>query len=160
MKKFLEEIEKTYHKYLPNSKCKAVFSKNIYSSISVYCFLANDKTELFNGYWDNDMINIRFTIDTGKGEFDKDINVESELPDNLKLEANSKSYTIKPTEKYMAYGRRKVYFRKTVGNGDKIIKTLDKFFNKLYNQLQDDLEHDIIHDNHRKLLINKLSKGD
>ena len=156
MKKFLEEIEKTYSKYFPNSKCFVKLSKNLYHSISINCFLANDRIELSGGYWENDMFSITFWIDTEKGQFDKNIILDSEVPNNLKLECTNKSYLIKPNTKYMAYGRTKLTFRKTVGNDEKILKSLDKFFKKLYDSLLEDIENNNIHEKHIELLKRKL----
>lgn len=153
---FLEEIKKTYIKHFPHSKCFVEIHKNLYYNISISCFLANDKSELISGYWENDMFSIKFSIDTPKGAFSKDIDLDSEVPDNLKLECQRKSYAIKPTESYMAYGRKKIPFRKIQGDYKKVLSTLDKFFLKYKNELLKDLDQNIIHDNYRKLLILKI----
>lgn len=156
MKELTQEIERSYNKYFKNSKCFVNFSKNLYSSISINCFLANNKEELTNGYWENDMFSIRFSIDTERGQFSKDIDINSEVPENLKLEANAKSYVLRPSVSYMAYDRKKLSFRKTIGDSKKIIATLDKFFKKLHEELEKDLQLNLIHDNHKNLLIEKL----
>lgn len=153
---FLQNVEKTYYKYFPVSKCYVKLSKNLYCNIDITCFLASNKEELSGGYWDNDMFSIRFSIDTDKGQFNRDITENSELPENLKLESNQNSYLLKPNISYMAYGRKGISFRKTKGNAEKIINVLDKFFSKMHDELEQDIEANLIHDDHIKLLKEKM----
>jgi hypothetical protein len=157
VKDFTKKVEETYNRYLPASKCFARLSTNLHPSISISCFLANDKTELYNRYWENDMMNIRFSIDTEKGEFPKDIMNDSEIPNNLQLTIWSKSYLLKPLKSNMCYDGKQLPFRKTKGDSQKIINTLDKYFLKLHAELLQDLKNNLIHDNHKNLLISKLA---
>ncbi len=156
VKYFMQEIENTYYNYFPKSRCYVRFSKNIYSSISISCYLANNEAELSGGYWENDMFSIRFYINTETGEFDKDIAEDSDLPGNLNLEADRKSYSLKPDIEFMAYGRRQLTFRKTKGEPYKILNSLDKFFNRLHQELQNDINDGAIHENYIDLLLEKI----
>jgi hypothetical protein len=107
----------------------------------------------------NDMFRIAFHIKHNEHEFEKEnYNLKDEmiLPDDLSLEKWSNSYTIKPQSKYLAYSSKDVSFRKTKGNAQKIIATLDKFFSKLSLQLHDDIKNDLIHKHHIDLLKLRL----
>lgn len=160
IKEFIQEAENIYNKYFPLSKCFIRFSKNLYSNITIACFLAGDKKENSNNYWENDMFNIRFSIDTITGQFPNNIDENSIIPNNLVLECNRKSYDIKPESKYLVYDTKKVDFRKVKGDSKKLLQALDKFFKKLYAQLRDDLQAGIIHEHFKELLIKKLQKGE
>ena len=157
MKEFLNEIENSYKEQFPKSKIVAELDNRFYNSISITCFIANDINEVANRIWQNDMLSIYFSIDSINGEFAKDITIESEIPENLKIEVSRKSYLIKPENRNMCYGRRKLSFRKTTGNYNKILKSLDKFFRRLRISLEKDVELNAIHDNHISLLLEKLA---
>ena len=156
VKEFLEAIEASYKKHFKDSKCNVELTTSIYPSLWVRCFLANDIKECIHGYWDNDLISVRFRIDTAQGEFSKDITLDSELPNDLKLVCSDKFYFIKPPNVYLCYGRTDLKFRQTVGDSGKLLKALDKFFASLKTQLKSDLDNDQIHPNHKELVIKKL----
>jgi len=152
----ITEIEKTYYNHFPKSKIFVKFNTNLYRSISITCCLAGDKSENISGYWDNDILNVRFRIIGEKfKEFSKNVDLESEL-ETVSLENYSKSYHVKPTSPYMVYSSKQLSFRKIDGNPEKIIKSLDGFFIKLKNSLLADLETDNIHPNHLELVKNKI----
>lgn len=153
---FLKEIEGNYNKYFTNSKCHTKLSTSLYHDIDVRCYLANNENECVNGYWENDMLSIIFSIETEEGEFPKDVNLYSDIPENLILKIHDKSYLLKSENQYLAYGRKNLSFRKTKGNSKKLINTLDKYFKKLHDELLNDIEKDNIHKDHISLLKNKI----
>jgi len=152
----IQQIEATYSKHFPLSRISVDYVGNIYSSISIVCYLAGNSTEVYNKIWRNDMLNIRFSIDAESGEFEKGTTEESELPEKLKMEVNCKNYLIKPNSTNMVYSRRNLSFRKTKGNAKKIVATLDKYFAKFKEELKNDLLTGNITDNHKELLTEKL----
>ena len=152
----IQQIEVTYSKHFPLSRISVDYVGNIYSSISIVCYLAGNSTEVYNKIWRNDMLNIRFSIDAESGEFEKGTTEESELPEKLKMEVNCKNYLIKPNSTNMVYSRRNLSFRKTKGNAKKIVATLDKYFAKFKEELKNDLLTGNITDNHKELLTEKL----
>jgi len=156
MKNMITEIEKKYYEKFPNSRIFVKFSKNFYPSISIVCYLCNDQKEEINGYWDNDILHISFMISAENfREFSKDINLESDLL-IIGLENNHNSYYTKPESVYMAYGSKKISFRKVQGNPEKIIRSLDLFFEKLKTSLLESLNDNNIHANHFDLVKMKL----
>ena len=72
------------------------------------------------------------------------------------MEKLNSSYLIKPTNEYMVYGRRRLPFRKTRGDEDKIITTFKKYVGNLHKALLEDLEQGNIHENHITLLKQKI----
>lgn len=155
IKEFLNLVENTYNKHFPNSICQATLYKGLGTSISINCYLAGNKEELINGYVQNDMFSIRFWMHENENNL-QNATLETILNDNLKIECDAKSYTIKPDNDYMCYGRKKLSYRKTTGDYTKILKSLDKFFSKLKDELKKDLEDNKIHDNFKELLVNKI----
>lgn len=153
---FLNEVENTYSKYFTNSRCEVTLSTKLYRDIYIRCYLANNKRECANGYFENDMFNICFMLDTENGELEKSITLVSELPNNLRLKSVSKGYLTKPENDYLAYSHRNLSFRKTTGDYKKILKSLDSFFSKLSTQLKKDISEDNIHKHHIDLLKSKL----
>ena len=109
----------------------------------VQLYLAQNEQEEINGYFDNDMFDIIFKI-TKTAE------------NNYIMENVQNRYVVKPTNKYLAYEGKKVAFRKTQGNEDKIITTFKKYVEKLHNALIEDLEQGNIHENHIELLKKKI----
>jgi hypothetical protein len=154
--KFCSALESIYNKHFPQSKAFAKFDSLLYSSIYVNCFLAGSKEENSGGYWYNDLLNITFRIITPSGEFPKDVTADSELPNIIMIENVKKSYFLKPENQYMAYGRRKLSFRKAEGSAEKVLQVFEKFCIALKKSLMEDLKNDMIHNNHKELLTKKL----
>ena len=75
------------------------------------------------------------------------------------MENKQNRYLTKPTNKYLVYESKKVAFRKTQGNEEKIITTFKKYVENLHNALVEDLEQGNIHENHITLLTQKIGKS-
>ena len=148
---FLETIKESYKKEFPESMIIAKVNKGLGNSIYIKCYLAGNEKEFHNGISQNDMFSITFWMH----KLSNEINLESELPENLYLECSDKSYLIKPDTEYMCYSRKNLSYRKTLGS-EKIIKSLDKFFKKLRSELEKDIKENNIHDSHIQLLKEKL----
>ena len=139
-----EKLTEVYGKYFKDSKIaitKSSFSGD--NVLWVQLYLAQDKSEEINGYFENDMFDIIFKI-TKTAE------------DNYIMENRQNRYLVKPTNKYLVYEGKKVAFRKTQGNEDKIITTFKKYVENLHNALLEDLEQGNIHENHITLLTQKI----
>ena len=136
---FIEDIEKTYKKYFPESlinihKEEMLSSKNIYAE----CYLAKDASEVPYRQLANDMFDVTFCIEKLKNF--------NELPDSIQLIWNYKSIKLKPSDERYYYDRKQLPFRKTKGDADKILKTLDRCFKLLKNTVIEEFENDNIHD--------------
>ena len=125
---------------------KIAITKNSFSGdnvLWVQLFLAQNEQEEINGYFNNDMFDIMFKI-TKTAE------------NNYIMENKQNRYLVKPTNKYLVYEGKKVAFRKTQGNEDKIITTFKKYVENLHNALVEDLKQGNIHENHITLLTQKI----
>lgn len=133
-----------YEEIFKNSKI--AITKNNFSGDNVLwiqLYLAQNEQEEINGYFDNDMFGIIFKI-TKTAE------------NNYIMENKQNRYLVKPTNKYLVYEGKKVAFRKTQGNEDKIITTFRKYVENLHNALVEDLKQGNIHENHITLLEKKI----
>lgn len=140
-----EEIQKEIEKIFPNCYVKATWGGNLYSSISVKFMLGKDKSEWSNGIFNNDIANIRFTIDLKGGrEIPRDGNIDNQI---LQMEASSSSFTVNPPEgSYLVYGRVKIPFRKPTGDAQKIIDYTKKYFTtakKLFQDYQEEMPKEL-----------------
>lgn len=138
------KLTEVYEEIFKNSKI--AITKNSFSGdnvLWVQLYLAQDKSEEINGYFENDMFDIIFKI-TKTAE------------DNYIMENRQNRYLVKPTNKYLVYEGKKVAFRKTQGNEDKIITTFKKYVENLHNALVEDLKQGNIHENHITLLKQKI----
>ena len=125
---------------------KIAITKNSFSGdnvLWVQLLLAQNEQEEINGSFYNDMFSILFKI-TKTAE------------DNYIMENEHSRYLVKPTNKYNYYESKKVAFRKTQGNADKIITTFKKYVENLHKALVEDLKQGNIHENHITLLKQKL----
>ena len=138
------KLTEIYEGIFKNSKIK--ITKNSFSGdnvLWVQLYLAQNEQEEINGYFDNDMFDIMFKI-TKTAE------------NNYIMENKQNRYLVKPTNKYLVYEGKKVAFRKTQGNEDKIITTFKKYVENLHNALVEDLKQGNIHENHITLLEKKI----
>jgi hypothetical protein len=138
------KLTEVYEEIFKNSKIK--ITKNSFSGdnvLWVQLYLAQNEQEEINGYFENDMFEIIFKI-TKTAE------------NNYIMENRQNRYLVKPTNKYLVYEGKKVAFRKTQGNEDKIITTFKKYVENLHNALLEDLEQGNIHENHITLLKQKI----
>lgn len=136
---FIEDIEKTYKKYFPESLIN-IHKEEMLSSKSIYaeCYLAKDASEVPYRQLANDMFDVTFCIKTLKNF--------NELPDSIELVWNYKSIKLKPSDERYYYDHKHLPFRKTKGDADKILKTLDRCFKLLKNTVIEEFENDNIHD--------------
>lgn len=138
------KLTEVYEGIFKNSKI--AITKNSFSGdnvLWVQLYLAKNESEEINGYFDNDILGIIFKI--------------TKMAENNYIMENIKNrYFIKPTNKYLAYESKKVAFRKTRGDEDKIITTFKKYVGNLHKALLEDLEQGNIHENHLELVKEKL----
>ena len=138
------KLELAYKEVFKNSKIAIM--KNSFSGdnvLWVQLFLAQNEQEEINNYFCNDMFSILFKI-TKTAE------------NNYIIENENSRYLVKPTNKYLVYESKKVAFRKTQGNEDKIITTFKKYVENLHKALVEDLKQGNIHENHITLLEKKI----
>ena len=137
------KLTEIYKEIFKNSKIELSRSDLAKNVLWVQLYLAQNEQEEINGYFDNDIFGITLKIrENGENDYT--------------MEKLNSSYLIKPTNEYMAYGRRRLPFRKTRGDEDKIITTFKKYVGNLHKALLEDLEQGNIHENHLELVKEKL----
>ena len=150
---FKNEVMDGWKKEFPESKIEVRGEKCLGSSIWITCYIAKDRTETAHGIMDNDMLGMKYVIhlkDTFNFESD-------ELPEWLFMEVLGNSYEVKPTNEYYYCANKKATkARKTKGNAEKIIKTLNKNFKELKENLIEEVKNDNILEDHIELLKKKL----
>jgi hypothetical protein len=164
---FIAQAKQIYNEYFPNSECIAG-NRRLFGLeyIIIDWLLSADVTECANNIRQNDMFHIAFSIDlednteSGKAYevtiYDNSKRNDMPMPSIVTMDVMHKSYTTKPENKYMVYGRKALPFRKTTGSPEKILATLRKYAQKLHAMLEEDLANDNIHENHADLLRSKL----
>ena len=154
IKDFLEAVTEKYKIYFNECICDARLVRCLGKTIFIDCYLAKDKTEFQNNIVQNDPMKVTFAITVPD-----DITVDDYLPDVITIESYQRCYTTKPENKYLCYDLKKVPFRKTTGDPDKILKTLDKFFAKLYDSMVDDYKNDNLTEFEAKLFKKNVIDG-
>ena len=126
------QIKAIYSKYFKDSMVRFwMYEKTGYMWVRFY--LAANKNELINGYFENDCFNVDFEINT--------------CFEGYKLTARMHSFTIKPIfHKYNCYDGRTIPFRQVKGDFNKILVGFDRFFKKFHEQFISDLDNNIIPD--------------
>lgn len=138
-----KKLESVYKKYFKDSTI--TFKSGIlgdFNTIFIDCYLAENESELINGYKENDMFHISFELKDNGNDYT--------------LVNLSKCYFIKPLVDYLAYSRVEIPFRKVNGNEQKIADSFEKFIIRLKEQLQADIKENLIHEKFIELLKSKI----
>lgn len=153
---FKSLIEKTYAGKFPESFCNVRICKfSGWANIGIDCYLAKSDKECAYGYYDNDPIHVKFTVELPRG-FDENAD---ELPENLTLESRVHYYHIKPVkDKWLAYESRDIPFRKSSGTPEKLAQSFGKFIAKLHESVKTDAENHAFTDEHNALALKKISR--
>lgn len=149
---FKDKVQEEYRKILPESMCKTYIFKCLGKRVYIDCFIAGNNRELPNGIEANDMLNISFSFAL-PDNFNEGVDA---LPDALVMEVMKKCYRIKTESPYLYCDYHNMSYRKTRGNAEKIVKTLERYFSSLRSSLEDDLMAGNIHNNDINLLRGKL----
>lgn len=137
---FKTEIKSKYAENF-NGACAVRKYVCLGKSIVIDCYLAGEQEGTIS---DNDMLKVSLNIGLPDNfNYDAD-----ELPEKMIMIAWNNSYLIKPEEKYLAFSRRKIPYRKTTGTADKLIQAAAKFFNRMYTLIREDYNSGNIHDNY------------
>lgn len=128
---FKDRIEQIYKDKFNKSYCKCKIYSCLGKSITIDCHLAENKSEFPHGIDKNDMMQVCFAISLPDGW-----SIDDDLPENLMMEAWSSSITVKPTLDYLYCEHKKVSYRKTSGDPEKMIATFGKYVDRLYNTIK------------------------
>ncbi|WP_298751858.1 hypothetical protein [uncultured Arcobacter sp.] len=121
---YMAEIEKIGYKYFPKSKVSLSTGTLGSSDVYVRLLLGKDKTEWANGIFNNDPMSLHFAVRlTSKGYV---------------IEFLANSMYITPTDKHLAFGRKKINVRKSTSKDSKaLMKNIDKVFKVAKDTVKD-----------------------
>lgn len=151
LSEFQAKIKECYRAKFPESRIDVQYSNRLGSSICIQFFLANDSSEVSNKIWQNDTLSMMFFIH----ELTSDLQADSELPE-MELTAHQNHYIVKSENIYKYCDSKRVNFRKVNGSAEKIVNTLEKFFNKLQAQILEDYKSGQIHPEHSEIVKIKV----
>lgn len=153
IQEFITNAEEIYHKHFPNSKTIVVLQKGYATdSIKIKSFLAGNESELICGYWENDPFNISFEIDLETKVQDHDF----ELNYNCVLAGTGNTFLVAPSESSnLAFASERVNYKRTTGEGDRLIQALDKFYARLRKQFDNAGNENRLDSTHAELISQK-----
>lgn len=124
---FKRQIEDAYHGKFGASWCRCSLTRCLGLSIDIRMMLAENLEECRHGIGRNDAVHALFMI-----HLPDNFQPGDDLPENLVLKALENSLTVKPVESWLYCSGRKIPFRKTTGNAQKLIASFGKFADRLH----------------------------
>ena len=142
---FKEKIENEFDGKFNQSLCACRIFRCLGKSIIIDCKLGKDASEWSNGIAMNDLMSVSFIIALPDGWTEED-----ELPEIMVMESSEHEIKTKPENDILYCDYKRISYRRTAGNPEKIIKAFGKFVGKLHeavmteyqseNLLADDME--------------------
>ena len=142
---FKERIENEFNGKFNQSLCTCKIFRCLGKSITIDCKLGKDASEWNNGIAMNDLMHVSFIIAMPDGWAEED-----ELPEIMVMESSEHEIKTKPENDILYCDYKRISYRRTAGNPEKIIKAFGKFVGKLHdtvmmeyqseNLLADDME--------------------
>lgn len=157
--KFIElaqGIQSSYQRYFPNSSIDIGLSTSLYPTLYVTPRLAKTLDEVQNRIAGNDMFHIQISITYVDKPLQRGVQIDSDITEELQIEYDRSSYSIKTESQYMAYGARKITSRKSKGTPDKVLKALDAYFCRLKESVCKDVLLGNIHPNYTQIVLTKI----
>jgi len=148
---FKNTITEEYNKVFPNSRIDVSLFKAVGRSITIRCYLAKDNTEVSHNIWENDMF--KFLLDIRLPDKFED---DDELPEEMTIEALSRSITLKTNDPIYYCSYRKIAFRRTTGNADKICNTFKKFIDNVHKAVKEEINNNNIHKSYIDIITDKI----
>lgn len=151
---FRNAVISNYNKRFNSSLCECYIFRGLGRMLCINFRLAESARECASGIIGNDCFSISFTVFL-PDDFDEEKN---DLPETMVLESRFTSYATKPDNKYTYCSYKKIPFRKTKGNAEKIINTLNKYTIKLYDSVLDDYKNNNLLERDAELVRRKAYK--
>lgn len=150
---FIQDVKDIYEEHFPDSLCSARLLSLAGKYIIIDFYLAGDKGEFPYGIPENDLMSCKFMIHLG----DKNATLESEMP-VATLESINSVIKTKPTVRFNYCSYTKVPFRKTTGDAEKLLITIDKYVQKLAKTVITEYDNDNIMNDDKELLDKKIDR--
>ena len=127
---FKKEIEAVYNGKFSNSLCECKIFRCLGRSLTIDCYLAADKRECNNGYFENDIFSVSFMA-----YMPDDWTEADELPEVVEFKALKSTIKTAPEVEYFYCGYEKIAYRKTKTTPEKFIQTFKKYVDRLHTAL-------------------------
>ena len=127
---FKQQIEAAYKAAFGKSFVACKVYRCLGMNLSIDCLMAENERECVNGIVGNDMIRASFIVHLPDGW-----TVEEDLPESMTMTAIKSSIKTKPAEKYYYCDYRKISYRKTTGNAEKLIAAFGKYVDRLHGAI-------------------------
>lgn len=147
---FKEVIEQAFMEKFNQSFCKCGIFRCLGKSITIDCMLGRNTEEWINGLNDNDMMSVKFMI-----HMPDSWNEGDELPEEMVMEALQSAIKTKPEDAIWYCAHKKVAYRKTKGNAEKLVKAFQKYVDRLYTMVIDEYKADNLMDFEKQLVKDK-----
>ena len=148
---FKDRIETIYKYRFNASKCDCYIFTCMGKSICIDVFLAKDEMECPNRILRNDAIGTMFMIHLPNGWTEND-----ELPEMMEMKCEGGCVQTKPEKgSHLFCDYRKIPYRKTKGDAEKIIKAFDRFTERLKDAVVEDYKADNLKDHAANLVKEK-----
>lgn len=147
---FKEKIEEIYKEKFDQSLVECNVYRCLGKSITIDFVMAGSREECASGYFDNDMLNGCFMIHLPDGWTEED-----DLPEKMTMAALKGYIRIKPEQKYLYCGCRKLPYRKTTGNAEKLIAAFGKFVDRLHEAVVEEYKNNNLLDKDMELVKSK-----
>jgi len=144
---FKEKIENEFDGRFNQSLCSCRIFRCLGKSITIDCKLGKDASEWNNGIAMNDLMHVSFIIALPDGWAEED-----ELPEILVMESSEHEIKTKPENDILYCDYKRISYRRTAGNPEKIVKTFGKFVEKLHEAVMSEYQSDNLLDYDMKLI--------
>lgn len=147
---FKEKIEGEYNKRFDKSLCRCRIFKCLGKSITIDFALAANEREVVSNIMDNDLMRTSFIIHLPKEWEEND-----DLPEMMILEHLKGQLKIKTENRNLYCDYRKITFRKTKGDADKMIKAFSRYIDRLKDALVEEYKANNLFDRDMELVREK-----
>lgn len=130
---FKSRIESVYRGKFNHSFIRCGAYKMLGNYIGIDCYLAENLKECPHNIAKNDIMQIGFIINLPGGWTQED-----ELPENLEIRCTGNAIKTKSEQKYLYCDYKRIAFRKTSGDAEKIIAAFGKFVDRLHKSIIDE----------------------
>ena len=133
---FKQQIEAAYKAAFGKSFVACKVYRCLGTSLTIDCLMAENERECPNNIAGNDMIRASFMIHMPSGW-----TAEDDLPENMTMTAIKSSIKTKPAESIYYCDYRKISYRKTTGNAEKLIAAFGKYVDRLHGAIVEEYKN-------------------
>lgn len=132
----LQALKAVFTKHFPKSRISGEFSTNLSPSIHIRFYLGNDRADFSSNIPENDpMIHDIFVW------MKNAVDDQGYITGPITLERSRGSLSVTDPTGRMAFNRVKIPFRKTTGDGKKVVQAFEKYLVRLKQAVKDNVDN-------------------